>query len=376
MADTVTVFDRSGRPLDELNVSVVRHLKLDHTVDMDRGSFLISTGDVKATERNLRRNNFIYVISDQPNIKPWAAIVYPDESNGLRVNANAEYEVPLRGAEWLWGTRLTGAIETITPGQTPGNTFISILQIAQRAAPFPPLLMTFGGVNVTGQPTEQTWNLQDCYSIVNTLSSDNDFYWGFVASRDWNVTTQQGTGNLVLTPYFRAKIGKRDQISLVASSGSGNSLDHANLVGSTVSERSAHTFANRVIAYGKMDDWKQNIIYTADDKISQGLYGIVEKSVSFQTATTVSALQPCAEKELKLSKNRLYVDGDLINPTANSTVPFPAIGDVCFVQPDYNGSTFLADKYGTVLRMRVKETNYNPQNNTMAVNLEGVFDDE
>jgi hypothetical protein len=373
MADVVVVFDRTGKPLDELNVSVVRHLKLDHSIDLDRGVFSISVTDPKATARNLKRNNFVLVTSDQIGIKPWCAVMWPDENTGLTVNTNAEYVIPLRGVESILAQRLTGVIETINPPASPGAIFMKILRIAQVAAAFPPLSQSSDAISMVGTPTNPTWNLMDCYNIVNQMAVDNDMYWGFSASRDFDVSTGKGTGKLILTPYFLSKIGKKYRTTLIArgSGGTNAAADSANLVGSQIQEKSMKPFANRIVAYGQMDNWSDAVTNTVNDEKSQGEYGIVAAAAEFTTITSADALLPAARRELKMCSHRLYVDGTLINVSA-----FPSIGDVCLVQPDYSGAQFLANKYGTTLRMRVKETNYSPLNNTMAVNLEGLFDDE
>lgn len=373
MADVVTVFSRSGKPLTELNVSVMRHLKLDHSVDLDRGSFSIPVSDPKATERNLRRNNFVLVTSDQPGILPWPAIMWPDENVGLTVNNNAEYVMPLRGSEWLLGQRITEKIETIDPPTSPGHIFIQILKIAQRAGAFPPLSPSKNNINTVGDPIESEWNFVDCYTIANQLATDNDMFWGFNGSRDFDVVTGVGSGRLILTPYFKTKIGRSYKTSLIARSSGGSSAspDAANLVGGQVQEKSQKPYANRVIAYGQSEDWKDAPTTQVDDLPEQGESGIVEVAVPFTTVTDAKSLLVKARRELKLRSHRLYVDGTLINVAA-----FPYIGDTCLVQPDYQGAQFLAEKYGTTLRMRVKETNYNPQNNTMAVSLESLFKNE
>ena len=373
MADVVTVFDRRGRPLCELNVSVTRHQKLDHTVDIDRGMFKIPVSDPKATDVILKRNNFVLVTSNQRGIKAFCALMYFDENVGLKINSNAEYEVQLRGVETLLMQRITAPIEKIDIPLTPGQTFIRILDIAQKSGAFLPLSQNRDGINGVGVPVQHEWNLTECYGIVTALATDNDMYWGFNASRDYNANTGAGTGNLVLTPYFKPKIGATYTQNIVArtSGGSSTSADSANLVGGQISEKSINAYANRIVGYGKMDDWKQNIVYTADNDEDQGSFGVIERAISVTTATNIESLKPKVEKELKLSRNRLYVDGTLINVNA-----FPQVGDVALVQPDYMGSTMLARRYGNTLRMRVKETNYDPQNNTMAVTLEGLFKDE
>lgn len=371
MTDTVTVFNKDGLPIDELNVSVFRHQKLDHTVDLDRGSFVIAAADPKATDANLARNNIVYVESDKVGVKPFAALIWPDESTGLVLNSNSEYVVPLRGCEWLLGQRLTAPIEQIDPPQTPGNIFLRILGIAQRSGAFLPLSNSASNVSLIGTPIAPSWNLVDCYGITNTLATDSEMYWGFLPSRDYNVVSRVGSGRLILTPFFTDNIGKMYQTNIIARTSGGGTDDAANLVGGTISEKSTHPFANRIVAYGKMDDWKENIIYTTDDRSSQGECGVVEAVLSITTALTVEDLKPKADKELKMCRRRLYVDGTLIDVSE-----FPSIGDTCYVQPDYMGDIILSQRYGNILRMRVKETNYNPQNNTMAVMLEGLYSDE
>jgi hypothetical protein len=359
MSDVVTVFDKHGKPLTELDVSVTRHMKLDHTIDADRGAFTIPVSDPKATEINLRRNNFVYVISDQPGIQPFCGIIWYDENTGLTENTNGEYVVTLRGSEWLLGQRFTAPIEQIKPEKSPGTIFIELLKAAQRPHPFPPLTSDYSNINLSGALTGPIYNLQNIYDIVNKLADDNDMFWHFDPSRD-------STGKLVLTPCFRAKLGRSYGTNLIASSNGGG----GNLVGGNLYERSINPFANSITAYGQAQSWQDAVIYTDQDDASVGLYGIVMDVVPVLTATKVAELIPAVARELKLRRHRLYVDGTLINVSA-----FPVIGDKCLTQPDYQGS-YLENIHGSILRTQVKETAYTPINNSMAVLLEEVFDDE
>jgi len=370
MADTVIVFDRTGKPLDELNVVVKRHMKLDHVLDFDRGSFNLPVNDPKATEINLRRNNLIYVTSDQPGIRPWAAIIWYDESRGLQITQDGEYIITLRGAEWLMAQRFTSADEKPPYAWAPGYLAEYLIKIMQSVAPFLPVALDLTNFDGIGLPSIPSWSYANIYETICKLAQDNALYWRIDAKRDWDPVACTGTGNLILTPSMHAKAGRPHSFAMVARTTGGNADEATNLSGGMIYERSKHPFANQVIAYGKTKT-KENIEYVADNTASQGEVGIVQTVLPVLTATTVDDLTGPARGELSLCSPRLYVDGELSNVTT-----FPKCGDVGRVMPDYQGATWLAEKYGNVVRMQVIETNYDPQSNKMAVLLEGMTPDE
>lgn len=359
MSDVATFFDKTGKPLAEIEVSVTRHMKLDHTIDADRGAFSIPISDTKATELYLRRNNFVYVVSDQPGVQPFCGIVWYDESTGLTANTLGEYVVTLRGTEWLLAQRWTAPVEKISPEKSPGSIFIDLLEIAQRDAPFPSLTSDYSNIDLVGDNSSPIYNMQNVYEIVNDLASNNNMFWHFDPSRD-------STGNLVLSPFFKSKQGRPYGVNLIASSVGGG----GNLVGGNNYERTRKPFANQITAYGQADSWEKVPTYTESIEESVGLYGLVSDVIPVLTATTQAQLIPAVQRDLFLRRPRLYVDGVLTNVSA-----FPSIGDRCLTQPDYQGS-YLANIHGTIVRMQVLETAYSPIDNTMAVLLEEVLDDE
>jgi hypothetical protein len=369
--DKVIVFDRNGMPLDELNVSVKRHLKLDHVLDFDRGSFNIGVSDPKATEKNLRRNNFIYVTSDQPGILPWAAIIWYDENNGLQITRDSQYVVTLRGAEWVLAQRYTEAQLVFQYAYGPGDTIYNLIKEAQRSAPWPAIQLSQNLMGRGGQSCRPAFNFANIYETVNKLTADNQFYFRFIASRDMDDATSVGTGKLVLQPYSRAKIGRQNSFVVSARSGGGNASEATNLVGGRIMERTKKPYANQIIAYGKMDNWTDGIVYKVDNVDAQGETGVVQYVLPVMTAGTIDDLVAPAKAELRDRSHRLYVDGELTNVSK-----YPNPGDTGIVAPDYQGATWLADKYGNAVHMQVTETNYDPQSNKMAVVFEGLMTDE
>lgn len=350
MTDVCTVHNNLGVPLDELPVSVPRGDNLTRTVNADRGFFGLSMNHPKATLRNLRNGNILYLQSDKAGIRPWAALIQEPEPTGTEIT-NGELSIKLRGAEYIFATKYTAAKDIITG--TPGACINQLIAFARREG-FMPVTTDKTGIDMSGSiigPLE--YNLANIYEAINKIVEDAGGFW-------WMQPIITVDNKVTLKPFFAYQ---RTRVFPVALNSTGTS---ANL--SIKSINQSGELWNHVIAYGRADSWDAPITYEEKNPRSIGYYGGTYTHIlPALEQTTVDGLVPIVRDALKNhSFPLLKIDGIV------TSAPFPRVGDVCTVYLGSYGPLITARR-GPIVQMIVENTFYSPGDESLAVHLSEII---
>lgn len=348
--DNVFVHNNSGARLDDLSnsVAVQRSSKLAYGVEASRGNTSIDVIDPKATQRNLKASNILYIKSSDTSIREYAALLWNSDPTGNEV-ADGRMNLPLRSYEWILDTRVTAKQENLYG--TPGEIFIALIYAARRTG-YLPISTDTGSVNVGGQPVSKEYRYAPIYQTINKLAEEFGFYWWLQPSIDTTVTPPV----LSMIPNWVPKRSRNFKPRL--SSGG----DNPNF--SIRSTREIGEPANHIIAYGKGETWKTTPTYEEKDFESIGFYKQAFQFVlPCLDISTEKALIPIVQKELeKRAFPLLQVDG------AFNYGPYPLVGDICQVELPPN-SPFINSRRQSIVGMQVEYHTLTPQDSSFIVHL-------
>jgi hypothetical protein len=77
MTDNAFIFNPNGFKLDEFDIVVQRQSKITTGVSAAHANFGITARNSKATARNLRYLNIVYVTSGIPGVRDYCARIWP-----------------------------------------------------------------------------------------------------------------------------------------------------------------------------------------------------------------------------------------------------------------------------------------------------------
>ena len=351
MTDVNIVCNCNGKKLDELEIAVQRQYKITSGFNSATGGFEISARDNKATARNLRYGNIIYVTSSVVGLRDYAAVIWPTD-NGTGVE-DGILKFNLRSYEWILSTRYTDVQETFEG--TPGQIAIMLLTSARRNGNFPVTLDT-NLVNIGGEHTTKVYNFANIYKALNDLAQDYGFLWYLQPNVD------AVTNNLSLQLVWDYQKTRTFPIRL--STGG----DRPYLQVDKIKERGE--IANRVIAFGKFADWAQpNVSEPQISQKSQSFYGqvyevVIENNIDISPAG-LDNLAAAYLQEHAFPK--ISIDGAILRE------PYPRFGDILTVEMPANNS-FIIDRRGSDIKMQLTNAIYTPDDKSYAVHLEEIID--
>jgi len=346
MTDNAFIFNPNGVKLDEFDIIVQRQSKITTGVSAAHANFEITARDVKATARNLRYLNIVYITSNIAGVRDYCARIWPG-TEGTRVD-DGTLQFNLQAYESILATRYTAA-QDIFEG-TPGAIAIQLLSAARRQG-YLPISSDTSSIKTSGASQKKEYNAVSIYESLNALATENGYIWYLLPSVDsaTNILTLKMVWDFQKARIFPQRLS-------VEGKGAYLSITDMREVGE---------LANHVQAYGKFDNWATPVFYEEKNAASISRYGQVATYVIHNnTETSSDGLIPIVQQYLaEHAFPQLQ-----INAIVNSA-PYPKLGDICTVDmPSNNG--FIIDRRGNTATMQVTNLVYTPDQNSYVIHLE------
>jgi len=340
MGDVVTIFNRKGQPLAEVDGAVTRSWRLERTIDTSKGQMSIAYNSEKVNSFTMRYGNIVLVESND-GLPNWAGIIWPrtHSQNGI-------IKLTLMSAEWLFAMRATDGKDVWNGSMA--TTFITLLHLANRYWPLP--ISPDPVISDDGRQLNNEWNAIVILDALNELANETNHFW-------WLEPERKSDGNLWFIPHLEKRTGRRFGQTLIENSNMGD----VQLV------EEPTDLANIITGYGRFDDWAFPIEYTGRNNQSIGKYGQIQAPEFFLNRSTVNGL--IAPVEAALERRTPY-----LSLTATMTEkPYPRAGDqvFCNFAPIHG---FLLVGRPDIIPMRCTSVDYSPDDNTPIITASEIVE--
>lgn len=338
--DCVTVYDRTGKPLDELDAKVTRAWKLERIVDAAKGQMQLSVEDPKATFTNLKYGNYV-LVENSGGLPNWGGIIWP-----RTIVSGGAIQITLQSAEWMFNGRVTD--EKDKASGTPFQVFYYLCGLAVRNWTLP-FSRDFVYQDVD-ETVDKVWNAKNIFEAMNELADETNSYWFLDPQR-------RDDGRLWFIPHWQRRIGGLFRLPLV---------ENQNLVGLRITEEPPD-LANIIDCYGQFADWADPLKVQVKDDDSVFRFGPIMASEVFSNIATTAGLQFAGKCALRRrARPQLYIQGTL-------AAPWPEVGDAVQVQLTTNFG-FLTRNRAQNIRMLVTDLAYEPGDDRVTVNLREILE--
>jgi len=336
MADRVTIFNRWGVALAELQVDTVRAWRLR---DAGTCSFQISKiaepgKTQKCTAANLALRNLILVESDK--VQNWVGYIAKEP----HTEDEASVTVTAISAERLFDFHLTGANDILT-----GASGAIALTLASNAQNEETLGVTVASANFEAASDSITreYHKENVGKALNDLAADTNSYW-------WIEGVAVG-GNLALTMRWRANRGETF-LQWLEEGGNMNVIGYSE-------EGKVYS---RVTAWGKFEEWSAPLMVSVNDADALAAYGLIEMPLPMLTVTDESSLTVIAQATLdQMKTQRRVITGEI------TKAPYPQTGDTVTVRLVKH--SLVAGGFGGMFTMRVQAASFDSRRNVQRVVL-------
>jgi hypothetical protein len=243
MSSRVSIYDKSGQWLTEVNTTFNRVYKLN---EFGIGSFALSTDDDKCREDYLQFGNYVYVEHDK--LPVWAGMIEPP-----RIWGQGQVTSTVYSAEYILSIMISD--RTIVMRGAWGSVYQQL--ITQMFNNDAKSVVRVGNIFGGGKVINRTYNYANLYDEVKLLCRDSGNDFEFEPDIDAN-------GRLFFSAHWHEKRGALKQFVL----DEGTNIQLANPL-----MREQGRIANALRIYGDGATFESRPVAKRDDYESRSLYG-------------------------------------------------------------------------------------------------------
>lgn len=333
MSSRISIFDKSGSWLTEVNATCRRSWKLN---EYGIATLEISTSDQKAQEKYLRFGNLIYVEHDK--LPVWAGMIDTPRAWGKGVITVTAY-----GGEYIMTTRITG--KTLKVSGTYGSCYQQILDSMYSESDYN--LVTTGTIYGGGGTMSTTYHWENVYTVFKKLASESGHDWNFEPVFDAN-------GRLYFEAHWYERRGSRRTFTLYEDM-------HIELL--DIGLREQGTIGNRVRVFGNGANWSEMPAALRNDEESKAKYG-TRYTAEYANVSTSDQLGDIADAKILYYKEpRKTFSINLLD--VGQAFGYARIGDILPVS--FYSCGFTGSQIGTSADIRILQMDYNENTNTLKV---------
>ena len=328
MSSRVSIYDKSGQWLTEVNTTFNRVYKLN---EFGIGSFTLSTDDDKCREDYLQFGNYVYVEHDK--LPVWAGMIEPPQIWGHGQVTSTVYS-----AEYILSIMISD--RTIVMQGAWGSIYQQL--VTQMFDNDVKNVVRIGSIFGGGKVVNRTYNYANLYDEVKILCKDSGNDFDFEPEIDAN-------GKLYFSANWHEKRGALKNFTLYE----GTNIQLANPL-----MRVQGRIANRLMIYGDGATFQTRPVAKRDDKESRALYG--QRWLA----------QPVQGDDLNANADQLIKEYAHPRKTFNitaldvgDTFKQCRIGDMLNIS--FHSVGFSGSGLGTNEVVRILQMDYNDQNNVL-----------
>jgi len=244
MPSKLTLYDKSGRRLDEINASCKVEYKIN---EWGKLTFTISTSDPKCTEKNLRFGN--YVIFEHDKLPTWGGMFDPPYQWG-----HGTITIMAYSGEYILSMRHTA--KQLDAEGTPGGVFQTLVENINTNDGYK--IIQIGSIYGGGASIKRTYNYANIYDEVKKLSKDTANDYEIIPIIDAN-------GRLYFQANWYEKKGRQTAMTF---------YEDKNVKLSSGLLREQGRISNQLTLYGDGSSFKSRPTAYRENIDSIGLYGI------------------------------------------------------------------------------------------------------
>lgn len=258
MATRIRIFDRFGSPLAEIDAVCPRSWVLN---GIGQAQLTIAKTDPKATERNLRFGNLVYIEHDRA--PAWGGVLWP---SAPRTWTDTAIHFAAIGPESILKRRRTNF-------QGEQATLQGLLGVANQAEDTR-LRFAEGSAN-PGLILEGNWYWPSVHALITVLATNTGYEWGAEPRLDW-------TGRLLFDVAFYRRRGVERSQTLIE----GVNVAKASGESPVVTEQG--DIFNDVLAWGDATNTDRTAMINSN-QASINLYGLSQETIPAGTTDALTA---------------------------------------------------------------------------------------
>lgn len=333
MTSRITVHDRQGRPLSEIEAVFNRSWVLNN---YGTGTITLTTRDMNTLENILQFGNLIYAEHDK--LPDWVGVIDQPRTWG-----NETVAITVYGYAYLLNWFITPKV--MTTSGSGGSIFKKLIDIAMNT--YKCDYLSYDDVYGGGSTYDVEFNFYSVFQALKTLMGKTN-------------------GNFYFDPYLNDKNELKINVNYYQKMGSAQDFtlyEGTNLAMVGTPLREQGKIANMVTVYGDGSKWSSRASATATDPDSISLYG--QRHIVYYSANkTNTQLSAEAKNKLKLlSKPRQSFKCEAID--IDDTFQWLKLGDTLWVE--YYTAGFTDGALGKRGAIRIKQMDFDEARNKVVL---------
>jgi len=327
MASRITIYDKSGQYLTEVNATFNREYKLN---EFGSGTFTLSTADEKCRDDYLQFGNFVMV--EHEKLPAWGGMIDTPQIWG-----NGQVTSTVYSAEYILTCLITDSVMPVSG--TPGTIFSELVKrlFNRNKAGADYSIVGLGNVYGGGAAISRSYQWNGLYAEITRLCKDTGFDFDFEPQIDAN-------GRLYFLANFYEKRGMLKPFTL---------YEDLNIELSSTPLRVQGRIANLILIFGPgANAWSRPRLSGNNDE-SWGKYGgrwLVQAAQGIDLTTEVNALlKEHAEPRKTFSLTAIDVGDTFYQLRVGDKFP------VSFHSVGFSGSGFGTNETVRILQMKYDE---------------------